>query len=146
MTITMSISTIAISGISGPLAIISMVSIATISIAMSIAISGLSFSGSFAIVSMMTICTIAIADMSIAISRLSSSSWLGGSSWLSNSRPLAIISVVTISSIAISVSISVTVAIPRLGNSHAQKGQGNSNQKIHVVSCSFSTTLPMYSA
>eukprot|EP00091_Calanus_sinicus_P012685 TRINITY_DN283_c0_g1_i2.p1 TRINITY_DN283_c0_g1~~TRINITY_DN283_c0_g1_i2.p1 ORF type:complete len:102 (+),score=9.05 TRINITY_DN283_c0_g1_i2:122-427(+) len=63
------------------------------------------------------------------------------------SRPLAIVSMVSITTISIAdMSISMTIAIAWLSDSHTQKGKRNSNQKSHVVSCSFSTTLPMYSA
>merc|ERR1719317_12188 len=142
-----------------------------------ISISWLSISGPLAIISMVSITTISVANMSIAISMtisiswLSSGSWLGisVSSWLGIARSLAIISmgtiaismtisktmsmaIITISRLGLSrplaivtmvtISISMTIiAISRLGNSHTQEGKRNSNQKFHVVSSSFSTTL-----
>merc|ERR1712121_223860 len=110
--ISMTIISIAWLSISGPLAIISMVSITTISVSMTISQ------------------TISMAI--ITISRLG----LSG--------PLAIVSMVAISiSMSITMAISMTIiAISRLGNSHTQEGKRNSKQKFHVVSSSFSTTLP----
>merc|ERR1719317_1031084 len=100
-----------------------------------ISISWLSISGPLAIISMVSITTISVANMSIAISMtisiswLSSGSWLGisVSSWLGISRSLAIISMVTISiSMTIAMAISMTIiAISRLGNSHTQEGKRN---------------------
>merc|ERR1712168_791413 len=142
-----------------------------------VSISWLSISGPLAIISMVSITTISVANMSIAISMTISISWLSSSSWLGISGPLAIISMVAIAisktiskaiitisrlglsgplaivtMMAISISMSITmaksmtiIAISRLGNSHTHEGKRNSNQKFHVVSSSFSTTLPMYS-
>merc|ERR1712173_16489 len=146
----MTIVSIAWLSISRPLAIVSMVSIATISIAnmsiaisMTISIAGLSSSSWLSISRPLTI----ISMMTIAISMTISMAIIS-ISWLSLSGPLAIVSMVAISiSMSISMTISMTIiAISRLGNSHTKKGKRNSKQKFHVVSCSFSTTLPMYSA
>merc|ERR1719312_1939133 len=128
----MAIISIAWLSISGPLAIISMVSITTISVAnmsiaisMTISISGLSsgswlgISGPLAIISMVTI---AISMTIITISRLGLS------------RPFAIVSMVAISmSIAMAISMTI-IAISWLGNSHTQEGKRNSNQNVHVDS------------
>merc|ERR1711942_585373 len=129
-----------------------------------ISIAWLSISGPLAIISMVSITTISVANMSIAISMTISISWLSSSGRLSISRPLAIISmaIITISRlgfsrplaivsmVAISISVSITmaismtiVAISWLGNSHTQEGKRNSNQNVHVDRSSFSTTLPM---
>merc|ERR1719206_470226 len=129
MTISMTIISIAWLSISGPLAIISMVSVTTISITISISwlSSGgrLSISRSLAIISMVTIA------ISMTISKTISR--------LGFSRPLAIVSMVAISiSMSITMAISMTiVAISRLGNSHTQEGKRNSNQSVHVDSSSF---------
>merc|ERR1711942_284941 len=69
-----------------------------------ISIAWLSISGPLAIISMVSITTISVANMSIAISMTISISWLSSGSWLSISRPLAIISMVTIA-MAISMTI-----------------------------------------
>merc|ERR1719430_546018 len=145
-----------------------------------ISVAWLSISRPLAIISVVSITTISVANMSIAISMTisisglssSSSSGLGISSWfsigsrLSISRSLAIISMVTIaismtisrlglsgsltivSMVTISIAMSITmtismsiIAISRLGNSHTQEGKRNSKQKFHVVSSSFSSTL-----
>merc|ERR1711881_404019 len=145
MSITMAISMaiISVSWLSGPLAIVSMVTITIpMSVSMTISmtivsIAWLSISRPLAIVSM-----VSIANMSIAISMTISIAGLSSSSWLSISRPLTIISMVAIAiSMSISMTISMTIiAISRLGNSHTKKGKRNSKQKFHVVSCSFSTT------
>merc|ERR1719187_384757 len=111
-----------------------------------ISIAWLSISRPLAIISMVSITTISVANMSIAISmtisisglssssRLGISSWFSISSWLSISRPLAIISMVTIAiSMTITMAISMSIiAISRLGNSHTQEGKRNSKQKFHV--------------
>merc|ERR1711937_852997 len=112
MTISMTIISIAGLSISRPLAIISMVSITTISVAISMTISK------------------TISMTIITISRLSFS------------RPLAIVTMVAISiSMSIAMAISMTIiAISRLGNSHTQEGKRNGNQNVHVDSSSFSTT------
>merc|ERR1719431_890379 len=103
-----------------------------------ISVAGLSISRPLAIISMVSISTISVANMSIAISMTISISWLGGSSRLSISSSsrlsisgsLAILSMVTI---AISMTISMSIiAISRLGNSHTQEGKRNSNQNVHV--------------
>merc|ERR1719320_2273536 len=141
-----------------------------------ISIAWLSISGPLAIISMVSITTISVANMSIAISMTISISWLSSGSWLCISRSLAIISMVTIaismtismtisktismtiitisrlglsrplaivSMVAISISMTI-VAISRLGNSHTQEGKRNSNQNVHVDSSSFSTTLSRF--
>merc|ERR1719312_1130504 len=99
-----------------------------------ISIAWLSISGPLAIISMVSITTISVANMSIAISM--TISWLSSGSWLSISISLAIISMVTIAiSMTISKAISMTIiAISRLGNSHTQEGKRNSNQNVHVDS------------
>merc|ERR1712045_602809 len=61
-----------------------------------ISIAWLSISGPLAIISMVSITTISVANMSIAISMTISISWLSSSSWLGISGPLAIISMVAI--------------------------------------------------
>merc|ERR1719250_410499 len=106
-----------------------------------ISIAWLSISGPLAIISMVSITTISVANMSIAISMTISISGLSSGSWFGISRSLAIISMVSISiSMSIAMAISMTIiAISRLGNSHTQEGKRNSNQKFHVVSSSFST-------
>merc|ERR1719435_470088 len=105
-----------------------------------ISIAGLSISRPLAIISMVSISTISVANMSIAISMTISISWLGGSSRLSISGSLAILSMVTIAiSMTISKTISMTIiTISRLGNSHTQEGKRNSNQNVHVDYSSFS--------
>merc|ERR1712002_289020 len=139
MTISMTIISISRLSISRPLAIVSMVSIATISMTISITrlsnSSWLSISRSLAIISMVTISISMTITKTISMAIISISR-------LSLSRPLAIVSMVTISiSMSITVAISMTiVAISRLGNSHTQEGKRNSNQNIHVVRSSFSTT------
>merc|ERR1719244_1626665 len=123
-----------------------------------ISIAWLSISRPLAIISVVSITTISVANMSIAISMTISG--LGSGSRLSISRPLAIISMVTIAiSMTISKTISMTIitisrlglsrplaivsmvtisismsiiAISRLGNSHTQEGKRNSNQNVHV--------------
>merc|ERR1711970_12843 len=102
-----------------------------------ISIDGLSTSRPLAIISMVSITTISVANMSIAISMTISISWLGSGSRLSISRSLAIISMVTIAiSMTISKTISMTIiTISRLSLSHTQEGKRNSNQKFHVVPC-----------
>merc|ERR550519_3268606 len=100
-----------------------------------ISIAGLSISRPLAVISMVSITTISITNMSIAISMTITISGLSSSSGLSISRSLAIISMVAISiSMSITMAISMTIiAISRLGNSHTQEGKRNSNQKFHVV-------------
>merc|ERR1719320_1803784 len=103
-----------------------------------ISIAWLSISGPLAIISMVSITTISVANMSIAISMTISISWLSSGSRLGISRSLAIISMVTIAismtisktiSMSIAMAISMTiVAISWLGNSHTQEGKRNSNQ------------------
>merc|ERR1711862_867916 len=61
-----------------------------------VSISWLSISRPLAIISMVSIATISIANMSIAISMTISISGLSSSSWLSISRSLTIISMMTI--------------------------------------------------
>merc|ERR1719430_2309739 len=101
-----------------------------------IAVSWLSISRPLAIISVVSITTISVANMSIAISMTISISGLSSGSRLSISRPLAIISMVTITTISISnmsiamaISMSI-IAISRLGNSHTQEGKRNSNQNV----------------
>merc|ERR1711970_914358 len=96
-----------------------------------ISIAWLSISRPLAIISMVTIAISMTVSKTISRLRLS--------------RPLAIVSMVTIAiSMSITMAISMTiVTISWLGNSHTQEGKRNSNQKFHVVSSSFSTTLPM---
>merc|ERR1719312_1623984 len=82
-----------------------------------ISIAGLSISGPLAIISMVSITTISVANMSIAIYMTISISWLSSGSWLRISRSLAIISMVTIAiSMTISKTISMAIiTISRLG-------------------------------
>merc|ERR1719430_2245924 len=97
-----------------------------------ISIAGLSISRPLAIVSMVSITTISITNMSIAITMTISISWLSSGSRLGISRSLAIISMVTIAiSMTITMAISMSIiAISRLGNSHTQEGKRNSKQKF----------------
>merc|ERR1712039_872424 len=147
MSVAMSVSVpsavVAISGlgISGPLAVVSVstaiaVSVAVTSIAVSsavVAIAGLGISGPLAVV---------------AVAGLSGSSGLGISLSLrlGISRPLAVVSTVSaivaspVSSIAIATAV---VTISGLGRHHSEEGDGESDQKFHVLSSSFSTGLPM---
>merc|ERR1719228_3108407 len=99
-----------------------------------ISIAWLSISRPLAIISMVSITTISVANMSIAISVTISISGLSSGSRLGISRPLAIVSMVTISiSMSITMAISMSIiAISRLGNSHTQEGKRNSKQKFHV--------------
>merc|ERR1711970_1216310 len=69
-----------------------------------ISIAWLSISRPLAIISMVSITTISVANMSKAISMTISISWIGSGSRLSISRSLAIISMVTISMTIITIS------------------------------------------
>merc|ERR1711936_506110 len=155
-------------GISGPLAVVSVstaiaVSVAVTSIAVSsavVAIAGLGISGPLAVVSVVSVgvgagvtvtVSVSVAVTVVAVAGLSGSSGLGISLslGLGISRPLAVVSTVSaipviaspVSSIATAV-----VTISGLGRHHSKEGDGESDQKFHVLSSSFSTGLPMYSA
>merc|ERR1719225_2604211 len=140
MSVAMSVVTISGLGISGPLAVVSVstaiaVSVAVTSIAVSsavVAIAGLGISGPLAVVS----------AVSVAVAGLSGSSGLGISLSLrlGISRPLAVVS--TVSSIAIATAV---VTISGLGRHHSEEGDGESDQKFHVLSSSFSTGLLLHS-
>merc|ERR1711978_160793 len=139
-------------GISGPLAVVSTVSVsmavtvAVTSIAVSsavVAIAGLGISGPLAVVA------VSVAVTVVAVPGLSGSSGLGISLSLrlGISRPLAVVSTVSaipviaspVSSIAIATAV---VTISGLGRHHSEEGDGESDQKFHVLSSSFSTGLP----
>merc|ERR1719206_663292 len=104
----------------------------TISIAWLSSGSWLSISRSLAIISMVTIAISMTISKTISMTIISISR-------LGLSRPFAIVSMVAVS-ISMSISMAI-IAISRLGNSDTQEGKRNSNQKFHVVSSSFSTTL-----
>merc|ERR1711942_264775 len=101
-----------------------------------ISIAGLSISGPLAIISMVSITTISVANMSIAISMTISISWLSSGSWLGISGPLAIISMVTIAiSMTISKTISMAImTISRLGLSRPYHSIHGGHIHIHVHS------------
>merc|ERR1719209_2658556 len=119
---------------------ITTISVANMSIAisMTISISGLSSSSRLGISRSLAIISMVTIAISMTISKTISR--------LGLSRPLAIVSMVAISiSMSITMAISMSViAICRLGNSHTQEGKRNSKQKFHVVSSSFSTTLHVH--
>merc|ERR1711948_125947 len=171
MSVAMSVSVpsavVAISGlgISGPLAVVSVstamaVSVAVTSIAVSsavVAIAGLGISGPLAVVAVVSVgvgagvtvtVSVSVAVTVVAVTGLSGSSGLGLSlsPRLGISRPLAVVSTVSaivaspVSSIAIATAV---VTISGLGRHHSEEGDGESDQKFHVLSSSFSTGLPM---
>merc|ERR1711879_42547 len=128
-------------GISGPLAVVSTVSVsmavtvAVTSIAVSsavVAIAGLGISGPLAVVAV-----VSVAVTVVAIAGLSGSSGLGISLSLrlGISRPLAVVSTVSaipviaspVSSIAIATAV---VTISGLGRHHSEEGDGESDQKF----------------
>merc|ERR1711910_254703 len=171
MSVSVAMSVVTISGlsISGPLAVVSVstaiaVSVAVTSIAVSsavVAIAGLGISGPLAVVSVVsvgvgasvTVVAVSVAVTVVAVAGLSGSSGLGISLSLrlGISSPLAVVSTVSaipviaspVSSIAIATAV---VTISGLGRHHSEEGDGESDQKFHVLSSSFSTGLPMYSA
>merc|ERR1712105_204142 len=154
-------------GISGPLAVVSVstaiaVSVAVTSIAVSsavVAIAGLGISGPLAVVAVVSVgvgagvtvtVSVSVAVTVVAVPGLSGSSGVGISLSLrlGISRPLAVVSTVSaipviaspVSSIAIATAV---VTISGLGRHHSEEGDGESDQKFHVLSSSFSTGLPM---
>merc|ERR1711910_110620 len=167
VSVAMSVVTISGLGISGPLAVVSVstaiaVSVAVTSIAVSsaiVAIAGLGISGPLAVVAVVsvgvgagvTVVAVTVAVTVVAVPGLSGSSGLGISLSLrlGISRPLAVVSTVSaivaspVSSIAIATAV---VTIAGLGRHHSEEGDGESDQKFHVLSSSFSTGLPMYFA
>merc|ERR1711936_1513523 len=152
-------------GISGPLAVVSVstaiaVSVAVTSIAVSsavVAIAGLGISGPLAVVAVVSVGvgagvtggSVSVAVTVVAVAGLSGSSGLGISLslGLSISRPLAVV-VSTVSAIPVIASpvssiATAVVTISGLGRHHSEEGDGESDQKFHVLSSSFSTGLPM---
>merc|ERR1719347_2237664 len=129
-TITMRISMMIISrgSLGLPLAIVTVMAISTIRVSVTMMIiPGLSISLPLAIVAMMTIASISITTIAMMII-----SWLSigfsNSSWLSLS--LAIVAMMTITSI--SITTIAMMGISWLSDSCAEDGKGYSNQKIHV--------------
>merc|ERR1719367_185731 len=138
-------------GISGPLAVVSTVSVsmavtvAVTSIAVSsavVAIAGLGISGPLAVVAVVSVGVRAGVTVTVvAVAGLSGSSGLGISLSLrlGISRPLAVVSTVSaipviaspVSSIAIATAV---VTISGLGRHHSEEGDGESDQKFHVLS------------